>query len=143
MILKTLMREHFDVISATESARIAEVADLMRDRRVGSVVIVDEAECVVGIITDRDIAMGLALGVATPDSFVTEVMSQTVETIPDSLTLFDVTRLFRTLDVKRLPVVDENKKLVGIVSVDDVIALLTREMFDTCTSLEPKLGYPV
>lgn len=143
MILKTLMREHFEVFSATEDTRIVEVADMMRDRRVGSIVIVDEADCVVGIITDRDIAMGLAFGVATPASFVTEVMSRNVETIPDSMTLFDVTRLFKDIDVKRLPVVDENKKLAGIISVDDIIALLSREMFDTCSSLEPKLGYMV
>lgn len=143
MILKTLMREHFEVFAATEDARIVEVANLMREHRVGSIVIVDDANCVSGIITDRDIAMGLALGVATPDSFVTEVMSQNVETIPDSMTLFDVTRLFKDIDVKRLPVVDENNKLIGIISVDDIIALLSREMFDACSSLEPKLGYMV
>jgi predicted transcriptional regulator len=98
---------------------------------------------VIGIITDRDIAMVLALGAGTPDSTVKEAMSQDVETIPDSMGMFDVSRFFRTVDVKRLPVVDAQGMMVGIVSIDDVMALLAREMYDTCSSLEPKLGHMV
>lgn len=143
MILKTLMRENLDVYTATENARISEVADIMRDKSVGSIVIVDESNSVVGIITDRDIAMGLALGAATADSFVSETMTSDVKTIPDSLALFEVARYFRKVDFKRLPVVDDENHLVGIVSSDDIIALLAREMFDTCSSMEPKLGHMV
>ncbi len=143
MILKELMRENFEVFSLTEAARLSQAADLMRDKRVGSVVIVDASEAIVGIITDRDIAMTLALGAGTPDSFVSEAMSREVETVNESMSLFDVTRFFRTINFKRVPVVDDNQRLVGIVSVDDVMALLAREMYDTCSSLEPKLGHMV
>lgn len=142
MILKELMRERSEVYTLPSTARISAAADMMRDKRVGSIVIVD-GESVIGIITDRDIAMTLALGAGTPDSTVEEAMSREVETILESMSLFDVTRFFRTVDVKRLPVVDTNGSLVGIVSLDDVMALLAREMFDTCSSLEPKLGHMV
>jgi CBS domain-containing protein len=143
MILKTMMREHLEVFTATLNSRISEVANTMREKRVGSIVVVDDADLVIGIITDRDIAMALALGAATADSFINEVMSKDVETISESMTLFDVARYFRTVEVKRLPVVDKKKRLIGIVSSDDVIAFLAREMFDTCNSLEPKLGHMV
>jgi CBS domain-containing protein len=143
MILKELMREQKEVFSLPSCARISAAADMMRDKRIGSVVIVDDANSVIGIITDRDIAMVLALGAGTPDSTVKEAMSQDVETIPDSMGMFDVSRFFRTVDVKRLPVVDAQGTLVGIVSIDDVMALLAREMYDTCSSLEPKLGHMV
>ena len=143
MILRELMREKLEVVHLTEQARLSQVADLMRDRRVGSVVIVDDSEHVVGMITDRDIALSLALGAATPDSFVSEVMSREVDCVSSSMNLFDVTRFFKTVEVKRLPVIDESKRLVGIVSMDDVMALLAREMFDTCSALEPKLGHMV
>jgi CBS domain-containing protein len=143
MILKELMREGLEVFRLPESSRISAAASMMREKRIGSIVIVDDADSVVGIITDRDIAMGLALGAATPDSFVSEVMSRDVECVSENISLFGVTQQFRKLDVKRLPVVDQEKRLVGIVSVDDVIAMLAREMFNTCTALEPKLGYMV
>ena len=143
MILKELMRENLDVYTLTESGRISTAADIMRAKRVGSIVIVDDSKVVVGIITDRDIGLSLALGAATPDSFVSEVMSKDVETINESVSLLDVSRIFQTIDIKRLPVIDAEDRLVGIVSVDDVMAVLAREMFDTCRSLEPKIGHMV
>ena len=141
MILKELMREDLDVITATTDTRLFEAAMSMRENRVGSLVVTDAADVVVGIVTDRDIAMVLALGAGTAESTVEEAMSRDVETIPESMSLFDVTRLFRKFDCKRLPVVDADRKVVGIVSTDDVMAFLAREMFDTCSSLEPKIGH--
>lgn len=143
MILKELFRENLEVFTLTNQSRIFDAASLMQEKAVGSIVILDESESVVGMITDRDIALSVALGAATPDSYVTEVMSAGVETIHEEMSLFDVARFFRTVNYKRLPVVDSNGLLVGIVSVDDVMALLAREMFDTCNALESKLGHMV
>ncbi|MFT5302819.1 MAG: CBS domain-containing protein [Mariniblastus sp.] len=143
MILKDLMRELIDVCSLPLTARLSDAAKMMHDDRVGSVVIVDDANSVIGIITDRDIAMTLALGAGTPNSTVEEAMSRDVKTIPDTMSTFDVSRFFRTANVKRLPVVNSGGSLVGIVSLDDVVSLLAREMFDVCSSLEPKLGHIV
>ena len=143
MILKQMMREDADVFTATENDRICDVASEMRQHRVGSLVVIDRSNQVIGMITDRDIALSLALGAATPDSFISEVMTRDVKTIPENINLFDVTHYFRTVDVKRLPVVDNDQQLVGIISCDDVIAFLARQMFDTCHVLEPKLGHTV
>lgn len=140
MILKELLREQSDVVKLTLDDRISDAADLMRRENVGSVVIVDEDQ-IVGIITDRDIALGVALGAATPDSFVAEVMTKGVATINESTSLLDATRFFRNVRVKRLPVVNDENQLVGIISTDDVLAILARELFDTCAALEPNLGH--
>ena len=137
MILQELFRENEEVITLSPQARMSDAAELMRRESIGSIVIVDETE-IVGIITDRDIGLSLALTAATPDSFVNEVMSRDVETIYDSMTLFEAARCFKKAHVKRLPVVNQNKQLVGIVSTDDVIAMLSRELHDTCTTLEYK-----
>ncbi len=140
MILKELFGEQTEVVKLTRDDRISNAAALMQRDNVGSVVIVEE-EQVVGIITDRDIALSLALGAATPDSFVAEVMTKGVATIDESMSLLEATRFFRNVRVKRLPVVDSQNRLVGIVSTDDVLAILARELFDTCSVLEPNLGH--
>ncbi len=57
MILKELMRERLDTYSLPVCARISAAADMMRINRVGSIVIVDDDNSVIGIITDRDIAI--------------------------------------------------------------------------------------
>lgn len=140
MILKELFRENLDTFTLTRDARIREAAAVMQRERIGAIVVVEDQK-VIGIITDRDIALCVSLGAATPDSLLGEVMSKTVETINESTSLLDVTRFFRTTRVKRLPVVNDEDRLVGIVSADDVMALLAREMLDTCSTLEPKLGH--
>lgn len=140
MILKELMRENAGVYSVTTDHRVADAAALMQGEHIGSVIVM-EGQQLVGLLTDRDIALGLSLGAATPDSYVTELMSKEVQTVEATETLANVTRKFRESHVKRFPVVNENGNPVGIVSTDDVMALLAREMLDTCTALQPKLGH--
>ncbi len=142
MILKELFREQLETFTLTRHARLHDAAALMQREKIGSIVIVEDQK-VIGIVTDRDIGLCLALGAATPDSLVGEVMSKSVETINESMNLLDVTMFFRTARVKRLPVVDDYDRLVGIISIDDVMALLSREMFDTCSALEPKIGHMI
>lgn len=142
MILKELFREHLDTFTLTKHARIHDAAALMQREKIGAVVIVEERR-VIGIITDRDIALCVSLGAATPDSLVGEVMSKTVETVNESMTLLDLTRFLRKVRVKRIPVVDDDDHLVGIVSTDDILGLLARQLFDTCSTLEPKIGHMV
>lgn len=140
MILKELFRDRREVVALTENDRIFNAVELMLREKVGSVVIVDGRK-VVGIITDRDIALGVALGAATSDSFVSEVMSRDVVTIDESMNLVEVTRYIRERGLKRFPVVNRDKDLVGIVSADDILAMLGREIFDTCSSLKPRLSH--
>ena len=139
MILKELIQERRDVWTLTEDARIYEAAELMREKQVDSIVIVEDG-LVAGIITDRDIALSLALGTATPQSYIAEAMSKDVETVHESMTILDVTRYFRLTQVRQLPVVDRKGKLLGMVSADDVISLLAREMSDTCNAVQDNMG---
>ena len=143
MILKELLKPQIGVATVKVGNTIAETANIMREKHIGCVVVIDEQDHVMGIVTDRDIAMALALEECSPDSFVNEVMTFGVDTVTETMTVHDVTRFMRTVDVKRLPVVNEENRLVGIVSIDDLIALLSRELFDTCSSLTPKLGHAI
>jgi CBS domain-containing protein len=143
MILKEILKDSSIVHSNTKDATIADVARQMHENRVGSIIIVDDSNRVEGIVTDRDIAMVLALDCATADSYIVEAMTSAVDTITQTMNLFEVARFFRTIKYKRLPVVDNDNRLVGVVSSDDVIAVLVRELYDTCTVMAPKLGHAI
>jgi CBS domain-containing protein len=100
--------------SATEAARI------MRDEDVGIVPIV-EGDRLVGTITDRDIAIRVAADGKDPGSVtVGEIASRELVTIDPQQDLDEALRLMAQHQVRRLPVVEEDGKLVGIVAQADV-----------------------
>ncbi len=138
MILKELLRDSDEVFTLTINDRIKDAVEIMHRQNVGSVVITDDQK-VMGIITDRDVALGVTLGAATPESYVGEVMSREVHTIAQTASMFDAARKFRDAKVKRLPVVDEHEHLVGLISTDDMTAILARELINTCGALEGRL----
>lgn len=143
MLLKEMMRGRETVYQLPMQARIFDAASLMREEQIGFLVVTDDSRRVEGVITDRDIALSLSLGAATPHSLLSEIMTKPVQTVDESQTLFDLSRQFRISKVKRLPVVDSHGDLKGVISLDDVMALLSREMFDTCKGLESKIGHLV
>ena len=96
-----------------------EAARTMKSEDVGSLPIV-EGEKLVGVITDRDLAIRIiaeAKGVDTP---VAEIASKDVVTIDPQQSLEEAARLMASNQVRRLPVVEEDGKLVGILAQADV-----------------------
>ncbi|HVY56775.1 MAG TPA: CBS domain-containing protein [Xanthobacteraceae bacterium] len=81
---------------------------------------VTENDRLVGMITDRDIAVrGVAQG-CSPDTLVRDVMSSEVLYCFDDDEIDDVVQNMSDIKVRRLPVLDRNKRLVGIVSLGDI-----------------------
>jgi CBS domain-containing protein len=108
-----------DVITVTPSATLREAARLMSQIDAG-VLPVAEGDRLVGMITDRDIAIrAIALGKG-PDSTVGETMTHEVKYCFDDQDVEDVAENMSDLQVRRLPVVNRDKRLVGIVSLADI-----------------------
>ncbi|MDQ5847814.1 MAG: CBS domain-containing protein [Pseudomonadota bacterium] len=108
-----------EVRIADPGQTIRDVAIIMREIDAG-VVPVGENDRLVGIITDRDIAIrAVALGKG-PDTPVREVMSQDVKYCFDDEDMEHVAQNMGDIQVRRLPVVNREKRLVGIVSLADV-----------------------
>lgn len=110
-----------DVVVVNQNATIIEIAKKMRSSDCGSVLVNDEQEKIVGVITDRDIcircvAESLDPLVTTADQVMT----------PNVLYCFedeDVTHIASNMaknKIRRLPVMNKDKKLVGIVSLGDL-----------------------
>jgi len=115
-----------DTASAEESVQAA--AQRMGTRHVGTLIVVDEQHTPVGVVTDRDIAIRVVAQGRDPHrTSVGEVMSADVLTIPQEIEVEKALTLMRAKTVRRLPVVDEQGHLVGVVSLDDILTLLARE----------------
>jgi CBS domain-containing protein len=108
---------------------VAYAATMMRDEDVGLAPIV-EGDKLIGMLTDRDIAIRVVAEGKDPDQVkVREVASKQVVTIDPQQDLDEALRIMAMHQVRRLPVVEEDGKLVGVVAQADV----AREGDDTKT----------
>ena len=97
-----------------------EVAELMRERNVGSVVLVDDTGVPTGFVTDRDLAVGaLADGRDAHDLAADHASAPVVTGDPD-MDLEEAGELMARHAIRRLPVLD-GERLTGIVTLDDVV----------------------
>ncbi|NGM70573.1 CBS domain-containing protein [Natronolimnobius sp. AArcel1] len=116
-----------DVVTATTETGVQELASTMDDESVGSIVICDDDEPV-GIVTDRDLTLQVIGDGEHPDDVTAEnVMSTDLCTVAHDDGFYQATELMSEHGVRRLPVVDDDGQLSGIITVDDLNELLADE----------------
>ena len=108
-----------DVRLVDPDRSIREAAELMADEDIGALP-VGENDRLVGMITDRDIAVRAVAKGLGPDVTVRDVMSQDVMYCFEDEDLDDVAQNMGDIQVRRLPVLDRGKRLVGIISISDL-----------------------
>jgi CBS domain-containing protein len=109
-----------DVQLASPKQTVQEAARLMADLDVGAIPVADD-DRLVGTLTDRDICVrAVAAGKNPKQCKVSEVMSAEVKYVFEDETTEDLARNMSTLQVRRMPVLDRDKRLVGIVSLGDL-----------------------
>jgi CBS domain-containing protein len=125
-----------DVITVGPETPLRTIASLMEDENVGSVVVVEE-EKPVGIVTDRDLALRAFVNQMDPEATpVRDIMSPDPIVLEAGMGLFEAMEFMRGKGVRRMPVVDENGMLRGIITVDDVIRLIVEELSCIANILE-------
>jgi CBS domain-containing protein len=116
-----------DLVDAGESA--LEAARRMRERGVGTLLVLDKSRRPIGIVTDRDLALRvLAEGRDPGATPVGGIMTEGPRTVSEETPIESALGLMKAGGFRRLPVVDREGRLAGIVSLDDVLALLAEEM---------------
>ncbi|MER6138876.1 CBS domain-containing protein [Streptomyces sparsogenes] len=106
-------------ISATET--LDRAAQLMRELDVGALPIADENERLCGILTDRDIVVGcVAVGKDPSRTRAGDLAKGTPRWIPADADVSDVLREMEQHKIRRLPVIDKDKRLVGMISEADL-----------------------
>ena len=118
MIISEVMTREVRIASPDDTLECA--ARLMEEEDCGSLPVAEE-DRLVGMLTDRDITIrAVAHGLAPQDSKVRDVMSPAVRYVYDDESVPDVAKVMGDLHVRRLPVLDRAKRLVGIVSLGDL-----------------------
>jgi len=123
---------NIEVVTTGRNTTVADAAKLMRERHVGTLVVVesdDGGKRPLGIVTDRDMVMEvLALDGDPYAETVEDIMVDDLATVRDEQDVREALELMRHRGVRRLPVVNSGGYLLGIVALDDLSRLLAEDM---------------
>jgi CBS domain-containing protein len=123
-----------DVRTAMRETPLSEIAMMMRDGDMGAVPVVENGR-LIGIVTDRDIVVRCVADGHGPDTPVSEAMTTEIFSVRPDDFVFEAIRLMGDKQVRRVPVVAEDGKLAGIISMADV-ALETEDELEIAETLE-------
>ncbi len=139
MTVRIVKRMRDDTITASPNTPVKDIAKLMAENKVGCVIIT-QMDVPVGIITDRDIATRVVAEGKSYDTPAEEIMSKNIIVAHENDQIRDVIKLMREKAIRRMPVIDENGNLSGIVTFDDIFVELADEIFNL--SRVPRAGMP-
>ena len=151
MRARDIMTRDPSCLRREDTARIA--AQVMRDQDCGVVPIVDDGRRVVGVITDRDLAIRAIAAGKGPDTRLSELMTQNVHCCSADDDLRDVERKMAELQVRRICIVDAGGRCMGIISQADIaraarnnevseqeVALIVEQISEPSQKAKPKAG---
>jgi CBS domain-containing protein len=119
-ITRILEQRDGSIYTCTPEQGVAEVAQLLADRRIGALPVMD-GDMVVGIFSERDLLYCIAReGAAALNRSVGEVMTSPAITIPRDTEILHALSLMTRRRIRHLPVV-ENNRMVGLISIGDVV----------------------
>jgi CBS domain-containing protein len=108
------------VITASPETPVRQIAALMRDQNVGSVVLVDTAGIPCALVTDRDLTIDVLAEAIDSGEPVNRFATAPVVTGETDMDLDEAAALMVSHRIRRLPVLDEGGALAGIVTLDDI-----------------------
>jgi CBS domain-containing protein len=121
-----------EVITVQRDATVLHAAMLMRQYHVGDVVVIQNRKnksIPIGIVTDRDIVVELvATELDCEVITVGDIIISKLIVIKESAGMFEAMQLMADKGIRRLPVVDDDGGLVGIITLDDLLLLLSKEL---------------
>lgn len=126
-LVKDYMTRKIEVVAPDDS--VLSAIELMVEHDQGSVIVIDDNDKVIGIFTERDV---LRHYLTNQSKFlhlkVSEVMSSPVHTVPESMKVSDALGIMNKKNVRRLPVVDADGKMIGFVSWKELFTKVPKEL---------------
>ncbi len=146
MSIKTLCRK--EVVTVKPGTMIEDVTKIMEEKNLGCVIVsqdgTDWKEMGIrgakgfGIVTDRDIALKVINNRIDPQTtpIDTIMTKRDLVVLREDMDLFEALEQVRNSAVRRFPVIDAEGNLEGIITIDDIIVLMGREMSDVAQVIE-------
>jgi CBS domain-containing protein len=128
------------VVTISPGATVLEAARLMQAKHIGCLVVVDESRPI-GIVTDRDIVLKVVASEQKPvETAVKKIMTANPTMVNVNYDMLDAVRLMHTRGVRRLPVVDEHRHLLGIITMDDLLTTFSAEVASLAGAVQKEFG---
>jgi CBS domain-containing protein len=129
------------VASVSPRASVLDASRLMTREAVGAVVVVSDDGRPIGMLTDRDIVLRVVAEGRDPQrTLVDEVMTRGTAFLSHDASIEDATEIMRDCGMRRLPLVDDQGRVDGIVSLDDILLLLGMELGNLSAALFTNLS---
>jgi CBS domain-containing protein len=125
MRAKDIMTKDPQCLRREDTARRA--AEVMRDYDCGIIPVVDDVRRVIGVVTDRDLAIRAVAAGKSPDTRLNELMTPMAKCSAADDDLRDVERTMAELQVRRIPIVDTGGRCLGIISQADIARAASRD----------------
>jgi CBS domain-containing protein len=134
-VASILARKGHSVLSVSPDTNVIDALRLMAEKNIGSVVVM-QGDTYLGIVTERDYSRKVALkGKSSTDTKVSEIMSSDLPSVKPTDTVEHCMQLMSQLNIRYMPVFDNNK-LAGIISINDVVTETILDQKETISHLE-------
>lgn len=132
-----------EVITITKIATILAAANLMKRYNIGDLIVVDEyTNAPLGILTDRDIVIEIIADKLDPMSVtVGDIMNTDLLLLKDYEDRQTALEMMSAKGVRRAPIINDNNSVVGIITIDDLIIMISEEVNSISKIIRKQIGY--
>jgi CBS domain-containing protein len=131
-----LRQKGSDIYSLPSDASVYSAIEMMAERRVGALLVVDDGH-LVGVISERDYARKVILnGRASKDTFIREIMTPSPITIQCDTSVEEAMRIMTDNRIRHLPVINSEGKVAGVLSLGDLVNWIVTTQDETIAHLE-------
>lgn len=135
-VKQMLDEKGYDYFTVNPDATVFEALQIMADKNVGALMVIDDEGKFTGMFSERDYARKIILaGKSSKESFVKELMTTELYTIKPDATVLDCMAVMSDRHIRHIPVLDQNK-IIGIISIGDVVNTIIHEQKATINDLE-------
>lgn len=135
-VRQILQNKGHDIVAIADGATLADAARLLAQHRIGAVLVQDAAAGLAGILSERDVVRAIAQdGPLALNRNVSAYMTRKIVTCVESDTIGDLMEMMTQGRFRHVPVLDEQQKLVGMISIGDVVKSRIAETVNEANSL--------